>query len=641
MSKQDSHQHPCWTPGFCFLLGSPAQEQDKLWPMTRVPCHVRAVRWFFWFYLLSVKSLIGLVIFQAVHTASRDLKMTAIGGERQEEVARAWFSTTYDAHLMEWLLLWFTTFFLFVADTQLWFTVGCTALGVAIVMVQRQCKVFTWALEDAMAKVPERFSQKVLPYSPPLVENGETCLDQRRMTFYFPLVWDRIIDYMRYEDKCDNQAMGDLSFDAGDAGRPVSWRQLDQALRRQRRMRHAASGSASLTDFNTVAPTSEGTQDSLSMSSATASSDLRTTGRQFVRVPDIFRTKNPLEICFKHYFCIPDPSWPSNLEAQWRFVALSRGLGLPIPRPFRVPYIPGLTVFIPHYGEQILVQKHELFTGRGGEHEGRVELIDWVKARYEEEFRAFTSRMQAKSSNSWPTTGSQWAEYTDHQWDKICAWASMRLQTLYRTVAGMCLYHPVLQCHFEIQGDRTSRLSKPEVWDPSDCITVLVAMQEYKNFDKVRLSHANRMFEKFPQSLKVAFIDWELKNVNADADSVHHRQRRRYFSCLADKSCRKDAEGRRLPRWRVELPGYPILGDGKSDNQNHAGIFTRGVFAQCIDSNQGAYFEQMMLLPCVLGEFRTRFRGDPKATGKGQQKGHDEAGHVYNNDNNDYYWYYY
>ena len=44
-------------------------------------------------------------------------------------------------------------------------------------------------------------------------------------------------------------------------------------------------------------------------------------------------------------------------------------------------------------------------------------------------------------------------------------------------------------------------------------------------------------------------------------------------------------------RFRVELPGYPILGDGKGDNQNHAIPFMRGVFTQCIDANQGAYFD--------------------------------------------------
>lgn len=33
-----------------------------------------------------------------------------------------------------------------------------------------------------------------------------------------------------------------------------------------------------------------------------------------------------------------------TLQVQWRLLALSRGLGLPMPRPFRAPYFPGLTV---------------------------------------------------------------------------------------------------------------------------------------------------------------------------------------------------------------------------------------------------------------------------------------------------------
>lgn len=33
-----------------------------------------------------------------------------------------------------------------------------------------------------------------------------------------------------------------------------------------------------------------------------------------------------------------------SLQVQWRLLALSRGLGLPMPRPFRAPYFPGLTV---------------------------------------------------------------------------------------------------------------------------------------------------------------------------------------------------------------------------------------------------------------------------------------------------------
>mmetsp|Transcript_29908 Transcript_29908/g.56004 ORF Transcript_29908/g.56004 Transcript_29908/m.56004 type:complete len:969 (-) Transcript_29908:225-3131(-) len=192
----------------------------------------------------------------------------------------------------------------------------------------------------------------------------------------------------------------------------------------------------------------------------------------------------------------------------------------------------------------------------------------------------------------------------------------MRMQTLWRTVGGMCLYHPALQLHYEAQAEQrpklSSRLAHPSVWDPNDCFTCLVSLQMYKFFEPQQLADINAMFQKFPGCLKAAFIDSESKGASADADFVHSRQRRRYFSCLIDKDCEQLDDGRRKPRFRIELPGYPILGDGKGDNQNHAIPFMRGTFAQCIDANQGAYFEQMLLLPCVLGEFRTSKRGDGK-----------------------------
>eukprot|EP00913_Durusdinium_trenchii_P020400 g19164.t1 len=88
---------------------------------------------------------------------------------------------------------------------------------------------------------------------------------------------------------------------------------------------------------------------------------------------------------------------------------------------------------------------------------------------------------------------------------------------------------------------------------------------------------------------------------------LHPQQRRRYYSCLIDRSCKKaknSTSAFRLPLYRIELPGYPILSDGKADNQNHALPFSRGTITQCVDANQGAYFEQMLLLPNALGEFR-------------------------------------
>jgi 1,3-beta-glucan synthase component len=45
----------------------------------------------------------------------------------------------------------------------------------------------------------------------------------------------------------------------------------------------------------------------------------------------------------------------------------------------------------------------------------------------------------------------------------------------------------------------------------------------------------------------------------------------RLYSALIDGHSEFNSQtGRRKPKFRIELPGNPILGDGKSDNQNHA-----------------------------------------------------------------------
>ena len=59
---------------------------------------------------------------------------------------------------------------------------------------------------------------------------------------------------------------------------------------------------------------------------------------------------------------------------------------------------------------------------------------------------------------------------------------------------------------------------------------------------------------------------------------------------------KQDAVG---PKFRIELPGNQILGDGKldSDNQNHITIFYRGEYLQPIDTNQDNYLERMSQYP--------------------------------------------
>eukprot|EP00966_Prymnesium_polylepis_P016761 386749-Prymnesium_polylepis.1 len=90
----------------------------------------------------------------------------------------------------------------------------------------------------------------------------------------------------------------------------------------------------------------------------------------------------------------------------------------------------------------------------------------------------------------------------------------------------------------------------------------------------------------------------------------------RWFSCLVEPDAEgrwraRDARGRLTPKYRIELPGRPILGNGKSDNQNCALPFTRGSILQAIDCNQEGYLEEWFKLPNALREFEGRGPREP------------------------------
>ena len=48
---------------------------------------------------------------------------------------------------------------------------------------------------------------------------------------------------------------------------------------------------------------------------------------------------------------------------------------------------------------------------------------------------------------------------------------------------------------------------------------------------------------------------------------------------------------------RVALPGMPILGEGKPENQNLGLVFTRGAKLMVVDMNQDGYFEEALKVP--------------------------------------------
>ncbi|RIA98324.1 Glycosyltransferase Family 48 protein [Glomus cerebriforme] len=84
------------------------------------------------------------------------------------------------------------------------------------------------------------------------------------------------------------------------------------------------------------------------------------------------------------------------------------------------------------------------------------------------------------------------------------------------------------------------------------------------------------------------------------------------FSLLIDGHCELLSNGKCKPRYWIEFPNNPILGDGKSDNQNHAIIFYHGEYLQLVNANQDNYLEECLKISNILGEFKQyNISGEP------------------------------
>ena len=199
----------------------------------------------------------------------------------------------------------------------------------------------------------------------------------------------------------------------------------------------------------------------------------------------------------------------------------------------------------------------------------------------------------------------------------------------------------MLKCHTAITRLLTDEVPKEMEKDidgsPPPSSGCLAAMQVYAKFDSRQLADVERLVERCAsgrasdtrphtrgptahpapaprlqvqgRDLCVAYIDdvEGKKKTNLPTEAAPEKT---FYSCLIDGTQRdgngrlkKDAEGRLAPTYIIELPGVPILGNGKSDNQNCALPFTRGPILQAIDCNQEGYLEEAFKLPCALREF--------------------------------------
>lgn len=315
--------------------------------------------------------------------------------------------------------------------------------------------------------------------------------------------------------------------------------------------------------------------------------------------------------------------FPPGGEAERRISFFASSLTTAVPEPLPVDAMPTFTVLVPHYSEKILLSLREII--REDDTNTRVTLLEYLKQLHPVEWDNFVkdTKILAEESPAFGS-GSPFGGSHDEKSARTddlpfyCIgfktaspeytlrtriWASLRAQTLYRTVSGMMNYSKAIKLLYRVENPEvvqlfsgnTDRLERELERMARRKFRFCISMQRYSKFNVQEIENAEFLLRAYPD-LQIAYLDEEAPKQKGGEP--------RLFSALIDGHSEVDEKtGRRKPKFRIELPGNPILGDGKSDNQNHAIVFYRGEYLQLIDANQDNYLEECIKIRNILGEF--------------------------------------
>jgi 1,3-beta-glucan synthase len=336
-------------------------------------------------------------------------------------------------------------------------------------------------------------------------------------------------------------------------------------------------------------------------------------GKRTLRAPTFFVSQE--DHSFKTEF------FPAQSEAERRISFFAQSLSTPIPEPLPVDNMPTFTVLIPHYSEKILLSLREII--REDEPYSRVTLLEYLKQLHPHEWDCFVKDTKILADETSQFNGDMEKSEKDTAKSKIddlpfyCIgfksaapeytlrtriWASLRSQTLYRTISGFMNYSRAIKLLYRVEnpevvqmfGGNSDKLERELERMARRKYKICVSMQRYAKFSKEERENTEFLLRAYPD-LQIAYLDEE--------PPLAEGEEPRLYSALIDGHSELMDNGMRRPKFRIQLSGNPILGDGKSDNQNHAIIFYRGEYIQLIDANQDNYLEECLKIRSVLAEF--------------------------------------
>lgn len=277
--------------------------------------------------------------------------------------------------------------------------------------------------------------------------------------------------------------------------------------------------------------------------------------------------------------CLPDDVEPKSKEVRRRLTFFFNSLFMNMPEAPSIHDMFSWNVLTPFYSEDVTYSKNDLEERKDAL---GVTTLLYLQTLYKTEWSNFLERLNIKDGeNVWSK------KYVD----ETRLWASLRSQTLTRTVTGMMYYEKALRLLANLE--RLDDITTDDLM--GEKFGYIVACQVYGKMKKEQDPKADdieKLMHRYPL-MRVAYID--NVRLNRLGDSV-------FYSVLV----KSDGKGKIQEIYRVRLPGDPILGEGKPENQNHALIFSRGEFVQTIDMNQEGYFEEALKMRNALQEFAKR-----------------------------------
>src|SRR4051812_44895936 len=204
-----------------------------------------------------------------------------------------------------------------------------------------------------------------------------------------------------------------------------------------------------------------------------------------------------------------------SVEAKRRIRYFAQSLATLNRALLTVETMPTFTVLVPHFSERIFIDV-----------KSEKNDVDLLKKYHQKEWDNFQEYIKSHSA--------------EDKAREECEWASLRSQTLFRTISGFMNYSEAIKLLYRVKNKKKSdnKIDHRK-------FKLLIAIQKYEEFEKEVDTLLNRY-----SNLQIAYIDEQKKN----------EPEPEFYSVLIDGDCEIE-NGKRKPRYRIRLPCNPILGD--------------------------------------------------------------------------------